>query len=298
MARWGRPFLPLWLLLLYEGVVLLVAYAFYLPTLRGLLREWTMPGVNFYSHGLLVVLFVLLLVIRRRYALLRPSHSPWGVLALGVAPGLYFLGERADLPFITAFSFVVFLWALLLLLFGTEAARRLLFPYAYLLVAVPLPPILWASVALIQVVGPAAGLLANLGGPGVSYVPTFLLASGSAIPIGELRIQEYTYLVVPLCSGINLILALYALLLPFLYVTHHSWRRTLLFAAAIPVVALVVKIVLLAVVVRLTPLLGQDLAVEYYHRWLGVPAFLIALFALFIPILVTRPKGQPLLGAW
>lgn len=96
---------------------------------------------------------------------------------------------------------------------------------------------------------------------------------------------------VPLCGGINFIMALLAIILPLLYLTHSTWSRAVLFAAAVPPVALILKILLLGAVIALTPSLGQDKAVEYYHTWLGLPTFWLGVVGLIIPLFRTRHKG-------
>lgn len=110
-----------------------------------------------YQYGWIVVMLVGYLVWERWPALpapapLRRRWLPWLLAALGtplvLVAELYKHGV-ANTPaasFILSLGCTLFILAMLLVLHGPPATRRLLFPLLFMFVAVPLPKILWNPV--------------------------------------------------------------------------------------------------------------------------------------------------------
>ena len=101
-----------------------------------------------------------------------------------------------------------------------------------------------------------------------------------------------TYFIVALCSGLNFMLAWWAIMLPLLYITHTSWLRLSLFMLSVPPLGFVVKALLLAIAFVVTPIGGEGLADQLYHNWVGVPAFLGGLLLLVILLFRTRRQND------
>src|SRR5690606_24530281 len=92
-----------------------------------------------FTHGFLVPLVTLWLIWRQRALLARLQPRPWwwalpAVLALGLG---WLLGELAAINALTQFAMTAMIIALCVFVVGREVAGRLLFPLAFLLLAVP-----------------------------------------------------------------------------------------------------------------------------------------------------------------
>jgi len=132
------------------GSVLLVGLLglLYWPILVKLVADWW-DDPN-YSHGFLVPVFSAYLVWQRRAALTAEvPRGSWraGLPVLLVGLALLVLGEVGAERFLAASSLVVVLAAFMLLHLGPAIARRLAFPLAYLLFAIPIPAVAFYAIA-------------------------------------------------------------------------------------------------------------------------------------------------------
>src|ERR1700704_4560048 len=120
----------------------------YWPVVVALAHQWATDGDS--AHALICVpLAVLFAVIRRgelRNAIARPRAA--GLVLAAGALGLLLLGRLGAELFLTRFSLVVFLAGSIVFLFGGRPRRILGFPFALLLLSVPIPAVLVAQVTL------------------------------------------------------------------------------------------------------------------------------------------------------
>ena len=125
----------------------LVTAAAYGPVLAGMGADWARD--DNYSHGFLVpfVAAYALWIHRQRLADLvwRPSWFGLALIVLGVVALV--LGEVGAEQFTKRVSFLIVIGGGILFLLGMPALRRLAFPYGYLFFMVPLPYIVYDSIA-------------------------------------------------------------------------------------------------------------------------------------------------------
>ncbi|MDP2953644.1 MAG: exosortase/archaeosortase family protein [Chloroflexota bacterium] len=250
----------------------------YLPTLTWLGGEWLGSGsfagpVRDWSHGPLVLVLVSYLVWRRRGRLSLNRDPFAGLPVIMGAVGLYLTSVLLEAPYLSAYSLILTALGFLCLFCGRGAGFRLLIPLGLFALAVPFPATQWGITGfLAQVVAIASASLARLAG-----APVY--RSGQLITVGQ---DEY--LVEPLCSGFNFIMALLALVMPLLCLRGASFKSlggALLWA---PALALAAKIALVSTILVLTPVVGQDVALRLYHGWVGITFFLGSLGAALIVI--------------
>ncbi|MBI2830464.1 MAG: exosortase/archaeosortase family protein [Chloroflexi bacterium] len=283
-----------------KKLYLIIALAFlgltvgflYLPTLRWLGIQWFVPGIRFYAHGPLVLLISIFLVLRKRQLFAHAETSLRGSLVALLGLGLGIIAVLWNLAplyayALSAFSLVVLILALLLVVCGKEVTRQLLFPVLFLTMAIPLPFTAAIADFLANIV--AASSMALAQAAGVTAV-----RQGVLITVGT---QEY--LIAAVCSGLNLVLALYTLMLPLLYLKGYSWIKKVALLSAVPVVALVFKSLLVATVFWLTQNGGQELAMKAYHGWAGMLTFWLSLIVMLAPFffLARRKSSQAMSGA-
>lgn len=163
-----------------------------------------------------------------------------GLPALGFAIALLIAGRLGSVLVAQELSLVVAVAAVVLLFFGLQAARVLWFPLAYLFFMVPMWDISidrmhWASqLASARL---AVELLHVLG------LPALLHQTLIVLPTVTLEVARE-------CSGINQLVAVFAIAVPLAYVTLDGlWRRAFLvcFALAVAAISNGVRIALIGV---------------------------------------------------
>ncbi|MCB9138480.1 MAG: exosortase/archaeosortase family protein [Caldilineaceae bacterium] len=241
-----------------------------LPVWQWLWREWM--GNDYYSHGVLIPLVTLYLIVQR---FRRDATLPWpprGGSNLGLVlliPGLllylYFLNGKAY--YLAAFAMIGLLAGLIWTLGGTLTLRKLLFPVAYLIFMVPVPFIERSTLPLAMFTGVCStGLVRVLG--------LEMTVTGNAItlPNADLVIGAQ-------CSGINSLIALLALTTLAAYLFDGPvWARIVLVLLAFPL-ALLGNILRVASLLFVAAWQGADAAFIFYHDYSG-PVFFVLMLAL------------------
>ncbi len=113
----------------------------------GVIQEWARDCIRDpnYNHGFLVPLISGYLIWRRRAALSQARRAPsiLGLIGILASVALLLLGSAGAEVFTQRVSFVLLLPSLVLFLHGWRAMVPMLFPFALLLLAVPLPYLLY-----------------------------------------------------------------------------------------------------------------------------------------------------------
>jgi exosortase D (VPLPA-CTERM-specific) len=286
-TREGRlPFnLPRW-----QAVAILALIAWlYARVLAGLVLQWVGPhsDPNF-AHGVFVPLFALFVLWQDRKRLLSIASVPsWAGFPLVVLSLLVLvLGVLGADIFLPRVSLLVLLAGLILLFQGWTFFRAVLFPWAFLSLAIPIPALIITRVTF----------------------PLQLLAARLATALLELVIVAhregniiYTVNgpidVVEGCSGIRSLLSLVTLAIIYGYLMEsRKWVRVVLACAAVPI----------AVAANAFRVFGTGLLVQYGHgeqaeglphAFAGLLIFAVALIMLFavhrVISLIWPPKSRP-----
>lgn len=270
-TREGRlPFsLPRWQAL---AILALIAWL-YARVLAGLVLQWVGPhsDPNF-EHGIFVPLFALFVLWQDRKRLQSMASAPsWAGLPLVVLSLLVLvLGVLGADIFLPRVSLLILLAGLILLFQGWTFFRAVLFPWAFLSLAIPIPALIITRVTF----------------------PLQLLAARLATALLELVIVAhregniiYTVNgpldVVEACSGIRSLLSLITLAIIYGYLMEsRKWVRVVLACAAVPI----------AVAANAFRVFGTGLLVAYGHgeqaeglphAFAGLLIFVVALIMLF-----------------
>ena len=260
-------------------VALLLALVYH-RTAAGLWTMWTTN--DNYSHGPLVPLVSLALVVSRRARLRAlPRAGEWRGLALVVlACALQVLGVRADVFTLQGWSFEVMLFGLALALLGGPLTRVLAFPLAYLVFMLTFPPIVMngLSFALKEVAVRAAAHASEALGVTLQRSGMTLWLAGGALEIEN-----------P-CSGLRSLLAmlatgvLFASLLP-----GGRWRRVLLVALAVPM-AMAGNALRITLLVLMGNYVGIKQALGTFHDVSGYLTYGLSLAGLLAAWALLRPR--------
>lgn len=203
----------------------LVALLYYRIVVNLAVEWWSDPN---YSHGFLMPIFCGWMIWRQKKHLTDESVRPnlLGFALIGIALGMLVLGVLGAELFLSRTSLIFLLAGVVIHFRGWSHFRRILFPWALLFLAIPLPAIVFNQIALplqFQASKLASGLLSLCGVP--------VLREGNVINLPSLSLD-----VVEACSGLRSLVSLITLALLYGYFfERRNWVRVLLAASAIPI---------------------------------------------------------------
>jgi exosortase len=242
-----------------------------------------------FSHGFLVAPFAAFLLWDKRKVLRNtPVQQSWGGIWLVLAAILMlFLGVYGAELFLSRISLVMLLGGIVWTLFGRAILREVRFAILVLLLAIPIPAVIFNQITFpLQLLASrmASALLPLFGVP--------VLRDGNIIQLPSLQLE-----VAEACSGIRSLMSLFAVAIFYGYFLERStWRRTLLALASIPiaVIANAARIVGTGLCVQYW---NPDKAVGFFHEFSGWLMFIISLTCLYLihslmRLVPTRRKVQ------
>ena len=249
----------------------LLAAVYYRVLAKLVTDWWQIPD---FSHGFLVPIFAAYLVWVKRKTLAETRISPaWSGIAV-VVMGLVvlLLGVFGAELFLSRVSLVIVLAGLVLCFGGYQLLRELRFPLLVLLLAIPIPAIIFNEITLpLQMLASklASALLPLFGVP--------VLREGNVIELPAMKLE-----VAEACSGIRSLMSLFTLSVFYGYFLERTFlRRTILALASIPI----------AIATNAVRILGTGLCVQYwdpdkalgfFHEFSGLVMFLVSLGFLFL----------------
>ena len=264
------------------GVLIL---AVYWRVLAKLVTDWWQ--IPDFSHGFLVPVFAGYLVWAKRKALLKARLAPnWlGVATVALALAVLLVGVFGAELFLSRISLVLLLAGLVLCFGGWELLKELRFVLLVLLLAIPIPSIIFNEITLpLQILASklASALLPIFGVP--------VLREGNVIELPAMKLE-----VAEACSGIRSLISLFTLAIFYGYFLEKSFaRRAVLALASIPI----------AIAANGLRILGTGLCVQYwdpdkalgfFHEFSGWVMFLVSLACLFKvhrPMRLFFPTGR------
>ncbi len=196
------------------------------------------------------------------------QSSNFGLVVIGVALVMYWVGVRATRPEILAFSMITLIYGGILYLGGWPWAKQLWFPCAFLLFMLPLDFLdQRLAFPLRMFTSKFSVLLLNLFGMEV-------VQEGTAIKSLNGRFQDLD--VANPCSGIRSLMALMALTAVYGYVTlDKGWKKWVLFLSSIPL-AVIGNTARIATIAFVAQAFGQKVAAKIYHDFSGFIVFSLA----------------------
>jgi len=252
-------------------IVALIAAVYYRVLAKLVTDWWQIPD---FSHGFLVPIFAAYLVWAKRKTLLETKITPtWSGLAV-IAFGLLvlILGVYGAELFLSRVSLVILLAGLVLCFGGWQLLKELQFALLVLLLAIPIPSIIFNEITLpLQILASklASALLPLFGVP--------VLREGNVIELPAMKLE-----VAEACSGIRSLMSLFTLSVFYGYFLERTFfRRAILALASIPI----------AIAANAVRILGTGLCVQYwdpdkalgfFHEFSGWVMFLVSLGCLFI----------------
>lgn len=259
--------LPLWQVAILGGLLLWL----YLPTLVHLVGQW--KNDSDFSHGFFVPLFSAFVVWRKGPRLgslvARPSWA--GLPLLAFAMCILIVGLMGAELFLARFSLLLTAAGLIVLFQGWSYFRAVLFPWAFLLLMIPIPSIIFN-----QITFPLQLLASHLAAAALPLFGVAVLREGNVIHLPSITLE-----VAEACSGIRSLMSLVTLAITYGYLMERRlWVRWLLALSSIPI----------AVIANSVRIIGTGLLVQYwdvhkaegyFHASWGWIIFVVSLLLLF-----------------
>jgi exosortase len=232
---------------------------------RPLVETWiTDPN---WSHGFLIPLFSLYLLYARREELLSAPRRAclWGLPLLLGGLALTVLGFYYGTWWFCQLSIPVMLFGLVLHQAGPSVTRVAWLPILYLMLAMPIPEMIYVQIAL---------PLQNFAARGAT---TFLQALGVEISVTASRLDvvswtgaEHTLTVAEACSGIRSLIAYVALGVAWAYLEYRPiWQRVVLVASAVPI-AILLNVARVAITCTMYVIDKPELGQDFMHEVAGM----------------------------
>jgi exosortase len=226
---------------------------------------WNEPE---YSHGFLVPVISGYLVWSKRDVLRATPIAPgfWGLGLMAVALVTYVTGNVGADLFLQRVSFVLMISGGILYVAGRAVLRALRFPLVFLLFMIPLPQIVFGSIAFpLQLF--AAQVASSV--METCAVPVFREGNVMHLAAASLDVEEA-------CSGIRSLVSLTTLGVLYSYITYSTWMPKVLLMLAVVPIAIAANVFRVTVTGLIAHYVSVDAAMSVFHTAGGLGVFLIA----------------------
>lgn len=273
-----------------------IVFAYGLVLLK-LSRDWW--NDENYSHGLLIPFIIGYILWSQRERLARTPIKPstlWGGAAVVLALMALWAGTAGAELFMQRVSLVLILAGIVLYFWGFRLLRVALVPLILLLLAIPIPAIIFNKVAF-----PLQLFASRFAVWSMAALDIPVLRQGNIIELFPLGARETKKLeVVEACSGIRSLMTLVTLAVVFAYFTHPGkddfdgnkrgrfgwlksygfWRSTLMVLAAVPI-AILTNALRVSGTGVLARYYGTEVADSFFHGFSGWVIYIVAFLLLF-----------------
>lgn len=248
------------------GLAILTA-SLYLGVLPDMARQWYSDGN--YSHGFIVPLVSAYFLYERREMLKNAEVSPCGPGLVVVILGLLQLvaGFLASEYFTKRSSLILLLAGIILFLWGKKVFRLCLLPLGYLTFMVPLPYIVYDSLAF-----PLKMFVTRISVWFMNMIGIVVLREGNIIVFPALTLE-----VADACSGMRSLMALLALGVAYAFLLRtDSLTRWLIIGATVPIAiaANALRVIMTGILAQHW---GERVARGFFHEFAGFLVFALAL---------------------
>ena len=252
--------------------VLAALAAAYYTTVSGMVFDWGHD--ENYSHGFIVPFIAGYFFWQNRKRIAEVTARPDIAGLLVVAAGVlaHILGRYIGELFTMRMSLLVVLAGVVLVVYGRAMLRAVLLPLGYLAFMVPLPYIVYDSVAFplkMQVSRLAVALMKLV------HIP--VVREGNVIDLPNLSLQ-----VVDACSGMRSLMSLLALSVAYAFIAIRApWKRVVIVLSAVPI-AVATNVLRVFITGVLARTFGRVAAEGFFHEFAGLAVFVIAMALLIL----------------
>jgi len=268
-----------WLYAVSGLTLVLLVYA---SIIQGMVIDWY--NDDNYSHGFLVPFISgwFVWTNREKIGLAEVRPALLGLPLIACALCLLVLAWFGSEYFTMRSSMIVLLSGGILFIYGVEVFRQLRLPLGYLFFMVPVPYIIYDSVAFSLKMF-------------VSWLSVNVLQSVGLLVMREGNIIQFpniTLEVADACSGLRSLVSLLALSVALSFISQKkTWKRWVLAISAVPV-AVLTNALRVIVTGILSKYYGQAAAEGFFHEFAGMMVFGVALAMLGAVAVLLRMKEE------
>lgn len=268
---------------LHLAVILFTAAFAYHRVVPDMVRQWYRD--DNYSHGFLVPLVAGYFLMQLWPKVRETEAEPDGTLGLAVvilSQIQLFLAWLASEYFTMRSSLVILIAGVTLLFFGRRILKSLALPIGYLVFMVPIPYIIYDSVAF-----PLKLFISKVSVAFLRMIGVVVLREGNIIMLPSTTLE-----VADACSGIRSLMSLLALAVAYAFVVHLSTaRRWILICSAVPI-AVATNAMRVIVTGILAQWWGARAAEGFFHEFAGLAVFALAMVLLVAEGALLRRWGR------
>jgi exosortase len=243
----------------------------YAPTITHLVAQWW-HDPNF-SHGFFVPLFAAFVTWQERSRLARVKLRPvWsGALILGFGLCVLIVGQMGAEIFLGRLSLLIVLAGLIVFFLGWSFFRAVLFPWAFLVLMIPIPAIVFN-----QITFPLQLLASRVASTTLPWLGVPVLREGNVIVLPAMALE-----VADACSGIRSLMSLATLTVIYGYLMERSTALRLLLALASLPIAVAANSLRVVGTGLLVQYWDPDKAQGFFHEFQGWLMFVASLGMLY-----------------
>jgi len=254
----------------------------YWGTISGIVKDWYVD--ENYSHGFLIPFICGYILWQRKDSIKAVNSVPsnLGILLVIMGLGFYLIGTVAGESFTMRISMLIVVAGTIIFGYGLGLFKSVAFPFFYLIFMIPLPYILYDSIAF-----PLKLLVSKYSVDFLRVVGVPTMREGNVIYLVNTTLE-----VADACSGIRSIMSLLALSAALAYFTQRGWlKRAVLIALAIPIALFANSIRVIGTGI-LASMYGSRVAEGFFHEFAGLVIFGVAMAMLILSALVISKTGS------
>lgn len=267
---------------LHLAVTVVLLAAAYGRIFADMVRWWYVDPN--YSHGFIIPL-ISGYFIYQRLGELKSSpveRNATGIIVIAIGVLMLIGGYAGTEYFTMRLSLVALIAGIVLFYFGKRVFKVLALPVGYLAFMVPLPYIVYDSIAF-----PLKLLITKYSVAFLKAVGIIVWREGNIIMFPTIELE-----VADACSGIRSLVSLIALTVAFAHLSQRSLaKKIILVAASVPVAVFANGLRVVATGI-LTQYWGAKAAEGFFHEFAGLAVFAVAMGMVFVIALIMRRFGN------
>ena len=261
---------------------LLLLVVLYIPIIPEMVRQWAKD--DNYSHGFLVPIIAGYFLWQRwpdiKEKIVKPDSM--GLALVGLALLQLVVAWLGTEYFTMRSSLIVLLAGLVLYLFGREVLKALALPIGYLIFMVPIPYIIFDTLAF-----PLKLFITKSSVIILQMMGVVVMREGNIIMLPTTTLE-----VADACSGIRSLMSLLALAAAYAFMLQTSTlKRIILILSAVPI-AIITNAMRVIVTGILAQWWGAQAAEGFFHEFAGLAVFALAMVLLVAEGALLRRIGR------
>ena len=247
-------------------VIALALGLLYSKTIAWLVGSWIYN--SYYSHGLIVLAVSMYFAYRTcRKESISPEVDVRGLYLVSAATIIHVFATLWDVEYVSAVSLLFAVFGIILTLYGSKTARKLVFPVFFMILAVPFP--IYNIANWLEVLSAQTS---------VNFVNAFGVEASNTG--AEIHLKACSFVVGAPCSGIRSIISLLTVATLYVYLIQDKMPvKVALVALSIPF-AFFANVLRISSILVVAELYGRNAALGFFHYASDIVLFVTAVVML------------------